>query len=278
MENTGVVSQYELFKKYELSEDLTTEIFSYCREKQITVFSTPSHQTDVDLLEKFDVPAYKIGSDDAVNMPFLRYVAKIGKPILLSTGMCTMSEVQRSVDAIIEEGNDQIVLFHCVTNYPTHVESVNLRAMQSMQAQFNFPVGYSDHTIGIDTCYAAAVLGASILEFHFTYDKKAEGPDHMLSKDYEDAAVLVRKVRELPILLGDGIKRPVTTEMNTRRNNRKGLVLTRNVKTGEKITPQNLEIKRPGYGIPCEFYCNVLGKTASRDLVADDVLTWEDIL
>ena len=106
MENTGVVSQYELFKKYELSEDLTTEVFSYCCEKQITVFSTPSHRTDVDLLEKFDVPAYKIGSDDAVNKPFLKYVAKIGKPILLSTGMCTMSEVQRSVDAIIEEGND----------------------------------------------------------------------------------------------------------------------------------------------------------------------------
>lgn len=278
MENTGVASQYELFKKYELSEDLTTEVFAYCQEKQITVFSTPSHQTDVDLLEKFDVPAYKIGSDDAVNTPFLKYVAKIGKPILLSTGMCTMSEVQRSVDAILEEGNDQIILFHCVTNYPTHVESVNLRAMQSMQAQFNFPVGYSDHTFGIDTCYAAAVLGASILEFHFTYDKKAEGPDHMLSKDYEEATDLLKKVRELPILLGDGIKHPAATEMNARRNNRKSLVLTRNVKSGEKITPQNMEIKRPGYGIFCEHYYNVLGKTASRDLAADDVITWDDIL
>ena len=278
MENTGFVSQYELFKKYELSEDLTTEVFSYCREKQLTVFSTPAHQTDVDILEKFHVPAYKIGSDDAVNIPLLKYVAKIGKPILLSTGMCTMSEVQRSVDAILEEGNDQIILFHCVTNYPTHIESVNLRAMQSMQAQFKFPVGYSDHTLGIDTCYASAVLGASILEFHFTYDKKAEGPDHMLSKDYEDVVALVRKVRELPVLLGDGIKRPAATEMNTRRNNRKSLVLIRNVKAGKKITPQNMEIKRPGYGIPCSYYYNVLGKTASRDLVADDVLRWGDIV
>ncbi|MCK4828170.1 N-acetylneuraminate synthase family protein, partial [bacterium] len=126
MENTGVVSQHELFKKYELSDELTTEVFAYCKEKQITAFSTPSHHTDVDLLEKLDVPAFKIGSDDAVNTPFLKYVAKLGKPILLSTGMCTMSEVQHSVDAILEEGNDQIILFHCVTNYPTHIESVNL--------------------------------------------------------------------------------------------------------------------------------------------------------
>ncbi len=277
MENTGVASQHDLFKKYELGEELTKDVFSYCREKQITAFSTPSHPTDVDLLEKFDVPAYKIGSDDAVNIPFLKYVAKIGKPILLSTGMCTMSEVQRSVDVILEEGNDQIILFHCVTNYPTHIESVNLRAMQSMQACFKFPVGYSDHTLGIDTCYAAAVLCAPILEFHFTYDKKAEGPDHMLSKDYEETDALIKKVRELPVLLGDGIKRPAGTEMNTRRNNRKSLVLTQNVKAGEKITTKNMEIKRPGYGIPCEFYYNVLGKTLSRDLDADDVLTWDDI-
>lgn len=278
MENTGAILQYELFKKYELSEDLTADVISYCHEKQIIAFSTPSHQSDVDLLQKYDVPAYKIGSDDAVNIPLLRYVAKIGKPILLSTGMCTMSEVQRSVDAILEEGNDQIVLFHCITNYPTHAESVNLRAMQSMRAHFDFPVGYSDHTLGIDTCYAATVLGAAILEFHFTYDKKAEGPDHMLSKDYEETVALVKKVRELPILLGDGVKRPVASEMNTRHNNRKSLVLTQNIRAGEKITPRNIDIKRPGSGIPCEHYYNVLGKTASRDLVADDTLTWEDIL
>ncbi|MDA3788856.1 MAG: N-acetylneuraminate synthase family protein [Desulfobacula sp.] len=277
MDNTGVVSQYDIFKKYELSEELTADIFSYCRENKITAFSTPSHPTDVDLLEKFDVPAYKIGSDDAVNIPFLKYVAKIGKPILLSTGMCTMSEVQRSVDAILEEGNDQIILFHCTTNYPTHFESVNLRAMQSMQSSFNFPVGYSDHTLGIDICYAASVLGASTVEFHFTYDKNAEGPDHMLSKDYEETEALVEKVRKLPLLLGDGIKRPAATEMNTRRNNRKSLVLTRNIKAGEKITTKNMDIKRPGYGISSEYYYNVLGKTVIQNIDADNVLSWEDI-
>jgi len=277
MENTGITSQYELFKKYELSSELSNEIFSYCRQKEITSFSTPSHPKDVDLLERFDLPAYKIGSDDATNIPFLKYLAQIGKPILLSTGMCTISEVQKSVDAILEEGNDKVILFHCVTNYPAPVESVNLKAMNTMQEYFSFPVGYSDHTIGIDTCYAAAVLGAKILEFHFTYDKKAEGPDHMLSKDYAETVDLVKKIKILKHMLGDGIKRPASTEMNTKRNNRKSIVVVRNISAGEKFSTQNIAIKRPGYGISCEHYYNVLGKTASHDISVEDVLTWKDL-
>lgn len=277
MENTGVLSQFELFKKYEMKEELTTALVNYCRKKQIAVFSTPSHPSDADALVKYDMPAYKIGSDDAVNIPFLKHVARLKKPMLVSTGMCTLSEVEKSVDAILEEGNDDIVLLHCTTNYPTHPESVNLRAMLSMQARCPFPVGYSDHTIGIDTCYAAAVLGAKVLEFHFTYDKKAEGPDHMLSKDFEETRTLIKKVRQLPILLGDGVKRPMPTEMNTRRNNRKSIVLTKDVSSGEKLTQQNIDIKRPGYGIPCAHYYEVLGKTASRDLKADAVLSWSDL-
>lgn len=277
MENTGVCSQYELFKKYEVGESLTAEIFSYCREKKITVFSTPSHSSDVDLLETFDVPAYKIGSDDAVNIPFLKVVAKLGKPILLSTGMCIMKEVENAVNAILGEGNDRLVLLHCTTNYPTHPESVNLRAMLAMQRHFPFPIGYSDHTLGIDTCYAAAAIGAAALEFHFTYDKKADGPDHMLSKDFYETAALVQKVRQLPILLGDGIKRPMPSEMITRRNNRKSIVLGRDVRAGEKFSVENIVIKRPGFGIPCEHYYDILGKTARRNLQAEDVLTWEDL-
>jgi len=278
MENTGITSQYDLFKKYELSEKLTSDVFSYCREKEITVFSTPSHQTDVELLEKLDVPAYKIGSDDAVNLPFLKFLAKIGKPILLSTGMCTIREVQLSVETILEEGNDQLILLHCVTNYPAHINSINLRAMQTMKNFFNFPVGYSDHAIGIDVCYAAAVLGASILEFHFTYNKQAQGPDHMLSKNFEETETLIKKLRELPVLMGDGIKRPAVSEMNTRRNNRKSIVIVKDIKANEKITDRNIDIKRPGYGIPCEYYYNVLGKTVSRDINADQVLTWDVLL
>lgn len=278
MENTGRVSQWELFQKYELDEATHRVVFEHARSRDLFVFSTPSHPTDVDLLEGLGVGAHKIGSDDAVNLPFLKYVARTGKPILLSTGMCTMSEVHRAVDAILEEGNDQIILFHCTTNYPTHPESVNLRAMVEMQRQFALPVGYSDHTLTTDTCYAAAVLGAHILEFHFTRDKSGDGPDQMLSKDPEDTAALVRKVRLLPTLLGDGVKRPMPTEMNTRRNNRKGLVTLRPIGKGEKLTPDNIGIKRPNTGIGGEHWYSTLGKTASRDLEGDVSLDWPDIL
>ncbi len=277
MENTGKASQWEHFRKYEVAEELHSAIFAHARSRGLFVFSTPSHPTDVDLLERLGVGAHKIGSDDAVNLPFLKHVARTGKPVLLSTGMCTLSEVRRSVDAILEEGNDQIVLFHCTTLYPTHPEAVNLRAMVAMQREFGLPVGYSDHTLGIDVCYTAAVLGAPVLEFHFTHDRNAEGPDHMLSKTVDEVTELKRRLALLPIILGDGVKRPMTGEMVTRRNNRKSLILTADVPVGGKISPANVDIKRPGHGIPCEHYWTVMGKTASRDLAADQVLSWDDL-
>lgn len=277
MPYTGVVPQYELFKKYELGEELTAAVVAHCRRQRVTVLSTPSHPTDVDRLERHGLPAYKIGSDDAANLPLIRHVARLGKPVLLSTGMCTMTEVQEAVDAMLEEGNDRIVLLHCVSNYPAPPEAVNLRAMTAMSERFACPVGYSDHTLGIDACHAAAVLGAAVLEFHLTHDKSAAGPDHRLSKDFGEAAALVAKVRALPLLLGDGVKRPAASEVATMRNNRKSLVLTAAVRAGEKITPMNVAIRRPGSGIPCRHYYTVLGKTAARDLAADDPLAWDDL-
>lgn len=277
MENTGRVPQHELFRKFEVDDAAHRAIFDHARARGITLFSTPSHPADVDLLEGLGAVCHKIGSDDAVNLPFLKYVARTGKPVLLSTGMCTMSEVERALDAIVEEGNDQVVLFHCTTNYPTHPEAVNLKAMVAMQQRFGVPVGYSDHTLGVDVCYAAAVLGAPVVEFHFTHDKKADGPDHMLSKTPEETAELVRRLRQLPVILGDGVKRPMPSEMNTRRNNRKSIVLIADVKAGGKIGPHNIAIKRPGTGIPCLHWYEVLGKTAGRDLSADEVLTWDDL-
>lgn len=277
MENTGIASQYDHFLKYELDETSHRQVFEYARGKGLIAFSTPSHETDVDLLEGLGVPAHKIGSDDAVNIPFLKYVARTGKPVLLSTGMCTMAEVERAADAILAEGNDQIILFHCTTNYPTHPESVNLRAMVSMREKFGLPVGYSDHTLGIDVCFTAAVLGAPVLEFHFTHDKAAEGPDHILSKTVDEVAELKRRLDLLPVILGDGLKRPMPTEMTSRRNNRKSLVLAAAVAMGAKLSPANVAIKRPGTGIGCEHYWNVIGKTAARDLAADEPLTWEDL-
>lgn len=278
MENTGVVSQHQLFKKYEVDETLHNEVFKYAAFKGLDWFSTPSHETDVDLLEKCGVGAHKIGSDDAVNLPFLRYVARTGKPILLSTGMCTLEEVRESVSAIQGEGNDRLILLHAITSYPTHPENVNLRAMQTLMKAFpQVDVGYSDHTMSPVASLCAVAMGARVIERHFTYDKKADGPDHMLSADPAEMKWLVDAIRTFEVMRGNGIKRPADSEKTTRRNNRKSLVAKKALKAGDRLTADNLAIKRPGYGIQPRFYEQVVNRTVGRDLDVDAVLDWGDL-
>jgi sialic acid synthase SpsE len=278
MENTGVTSQFDLFNKYAIDEQLHHEVFLYAQDKGLDWFSSPSHQSDVDLLERCGVGAHKIGSDDAVNLPFLRYVARTGKPILLSTGMCTLEEVRRSVDAILSEGNDRLILLHAITSYPTHPQHVNLRAMQTLMETFpRLDVGYSDHTVTPVASLCAVAMGARVVERHFTYDKAADGPDHMLSADPDEMKWLVDAIRAFEVMRGNGIKRPADSEKITRRNNRKSLVLQQTVKAGEHLTADKVAVKRPGYGIEPRFYEQVLGRTASRDLDADAVLDWSDL-
>lgn len=278
MENTGVVSQHDLFKKYEVDEALHHEIFKYAEFMELDWFSTPSHGTDVDLLEKCNVGAHKIGSDDAVNLPFLRYVARTGKPVLLSTGMCTLEEVRESVDTIMTEGNEKLILLHAITSYPTHPENVNLAAMQTlMQAFPQLDIGYSDHTLSPVACLCAVAMGARVIEKHFTYDKKAAGPDHMLSADPAEMKWLVEAVRNFEIMRGSGIKRPAQSEITTRRNNRKSVVLNRSVKAGERLTEQDIAIKRPGYGIEPKYFEHIVGRPVAADMGKDTVLTWNDL-
>lgn len=278
MENTGVTSQYDLFKKYEVAEDLHRDVFRYAEQKNLDWFSTPAHEADVDLLDKLNVGAHKIGSDDAVNFPFIKYVANTGKPIIFSTGMCTMEEVRESVHTMLETGNDRIILLHAITSYPTHPKNVNLGAMHALMREFpTLDVGYSDHTIGTTACVCAAAMGARIVEKHFTWDKKAEGPDHMLSADPAEMRDIVRQVREFEVMRGNGIKRPADSEKTTRVNNRKSLVVTTPIGKGEPLGRANIGIKRPGYGIPPKYYEQVLGRLTSRDLDHDEVLAWEDL-
>jgi N,N'-diacetyllegionaminate synthase len=278
MENTGVVPQHDLFRKYEVNEALHHDVFKYAESKGLDWFSTPSHETDVELLEKFEVGAHKIGSDDAVNLPFLRYVARTGKPVLLSTGMCTLEEVRESVDAIQAEGNAQLILLHAITSYPTHPENVNLAAMQTlMQAFPQLDVGYSDHTLSPIACLCAVAMGARVIEKHFTYDKAADGPDHMLSADPAEMKWLVEAVRNFEVMRGSGIKRPAESEKVTRRNNRKSVVLNRRMKAGERLTEQDIAIKRPGYGIGPKYFEQIVGRAVAADMEKDTVLTWNDL-
>lgn len=278
MENTGVVSQFELFEQYSIGEELHKQVFSYAKERGLDIFSSPSHKNDVDMLERLGCDAYKIGSDDAVNLPLLRYIAALGKPVIYATGMCTLDEVRESVDAMLAEGNEQITILHAITAYPTHAEDVNLKAIQTLKAAFpNLSVGYSDHTMGTTACICAAAMGAEVLEKHFTYDKHAEGPDHMHSADPQEFRTIVDAVREFEVMRGHGIKMPSKAERGTRINNRKSIVLCRDIKAGECIEEASVDIKRPGYGIAPKFFSQIIGRRTGRDLKKDDVLAWEDL-
>jgi len=192
--------------------------------------------------------------------------------------MCTLDEVRRSVDVILGEGNDQLILLHAITSYPTHPQHVNLRAMQTLMETFpQLDVGYSDHTVTPVASLCAVAMGAKVIERHFTYDKGAEGPDHMLSADPAEMKWLVDAIRAYESMRGNGIKRPADSEKTTRRNNRKSLVLQKAVKAGERLTTDNVAVKRPGFGIEPMFYEQVLGRIVYRDLDSDAVLDWSDL-
>jgi N,N'-diacetyllegionaminate synthase len=277
MENTKKISQYEYFKKYELSMELHREIFDYAEAKRLDWFSTPSHHTDVNMLESLGSQAYKVGGDDAVNVPLLKCIARTGKPVFLSTGMCTLEEVKESVRAIEEEGNKRIIIFHTVSGYPTHPKDVNLNVIKTlMQAFPQYVIGFSDHTQSPLASIAAAVAGAKVIERHFTLDKNAEGPDHMLSSTPEEMKYLVDSIRTIETMMGTGEKKPFGPEVVNRINNRKSIIAIKKIAKGEKLTSENIDLKRPGSGIAPKYFSEILGKTANKEINIDDILNWED--
>lgn len=277
-ETTGKTNQFEMFKSLETDKNLHVRIFEYSRKKGIEIFSTPSHISDVKMLEELGCSIYKIGSDDATNIPFLKEVAGFGKPIILATGMCTLEEVEHSVSAIMEAGCHDISILHAISLYPTHPIDVNLNAMLALKNRFpNIPVGYSDHTIGPTACICAAAMGAEIIEKHFTYDKNAKGPDHIHSSDPTEMKQIVSMIRDFEIMRGNGIKMPAIGEVVSRINNRKSIVLNRNVKTGERLTRDCFDFKRPGYGILPKDVDYAVGRIFAHDMSQDDVVMWEDL-
>lgn len=278
-ENTGVCSQYEYFKKYEISEELHKKIFSYAEEKGLDCFSTPAHRSDVEMLERLNVKAYKIGADDAVNLPLLKEVARIGKPVILSTGMCTLKEVHEAVDAVLSTGNRNLAVLHTVGNYPTAPKEVNLRVIETFKREFpDLVIGYSDHTLDVFSCICAAVMGAEIIEKHFTYDKKADGPDHMLSATKDELNYMIDRIREFEVMRGNGIKAPIGNEIIDRNLSRKSLITISSIKKGERFSKDNVDCKRPGTGIAPQYMEMIVGRRAAKDLAEDQILSWEDII
>lgn len=253
-------SQFEMLKRLELSEEAHVELIQHCRRKNITFLSTPFDEQSADLLERLGVPAYKIPSGEVTNLPLLAHLADKRLPLVISTGMCNLSEVEAAVDCVEKRGNSQIVLLHCVSNYPADPADVNLRAMQTMRTAFNLPVGYSDHTQGDAVGLAAAALGACMIEKHFTLDRKLPGPDHQSSLEPAELSAFIRGVRAVEAALGTGRKRPAACEIDTAQVVRKSLVAACDLPAGTVLTEDCVTSRRPGTGLPPGMRPHILNR------------------
>ena len=274
-------SQYELFKKYDkLSEDDWIELANYSSKLGIIFLSTPFFEEAVDFLYKV-VPAFKISSSDITNIPFIKYIARKGKPILLSTGASTLSEVSEAVNAIFKENNQDVVIMHCTLCYPTPYEYTNLNMIKYLKAVFpNCLIGYSDHTIPDESMLVltlAYLFGARVIEKHFTLDKTLPGNDHYHAMDPKDLRKFRRNLSLIQKIAGEYVKRPVNCEKSARKYARRSIVAKRFIKKDTIITEDDLEFKRPGTGIPPKFVHLVVGRKAKRDINPDEILTWNDI-
>jgi N-acetylneuraminate synthase/N,N'-diacetyllegionaminate synthase len=276
IETTGAEeSQREMLARLELGADRLAELRDRAAKHGLIFFSAPFDEASADALEALDVALYKVPSGEITNLPLLRHVAAKGRPVILSTGMATLEEVEQAVAAIRAAGDPPLALLHCLSAYPAPVEEVNLRAMDSLASRFGCPVGFSDHTLGIDVAVAAAARGAAIIEKHLTLDKTLPGPDHRASLDVAEFSAMVRAIRSVESALGDGIKRPMPSEADTRRVARKSLVAARALKAGERVAAGDLASKRPGTGISPAELSRVLGLRLTRDVAADEVIPWE---
>ena len=268
-------SQYEMLKRLELSAEQLHELKAYADSKGILSFATPFDMESVDFLYSLDVAAYKVGSGDITNLPMLKKIASMKKPIILSTGMSTLGEIEDALEAIESEGNDQVLLLHCTSNYPTNEEDVNLNAMNTMKLAFGLPVGYSDHTMGIEVSIAAVAMGAVVIEKHFTLDRNLPGPDHRASLEPKELKELVIGIRKVEKALGSFIKKPTESEIEVKNVAQKSIVASRDLKLGEIITADMLECKRPGTGIPPKLMNLVVGKKLKCDIEQDTILSFD---
>lgn len=274
---TGEGNQYAMLKQLELSLEDHIILKNYCQEQGIIFLSTPFDFASADLLERLDLPFYKISSGDITNLPFLEYIAKKNRPVLLSTGMSNLGEVEAAVETMLGTGNQDLILLHCTSNYPTVFTDVNLRAMLTLQEAFKLPVGYSDHTLGIEVPIAAVALGARVIEKHFTLDRTMPGPDHRASLEPHELKAMVEKIRNVEKALGNGIKRCARGEEKNKLVSRKSIVAGRDIQQGEVITREMVQFKRPASGLAPGEINLVLGKKAKRGLEKDEIITLNDL-
>lgn len=267
-------SQLDMLKKLELSQEDHQELMAYCKEKGIRFLSTAFDMDSVDFLHSLKLGLWKIPSGEVTNYPYLRKIAQYHEPVILSTGMCEMSDIEAAIEVLIKNGLsiDQITVLHCNTEYPTPFKDVNLKAMSAIGDKFGVKIGYSDHTEGIEVPIAAVALGATVIEKHFTLDKNMEGPDHKASLEPDELKTMISAIRNIEQALGTGHKKITESERKNIEAARKSIVAACPIKKGELFTEGNLTVKRPGTGISPMRWDEVIGLIAKRDFLEDQLI------
>lgn len=276
--NNSTESQLDMLQRLEISEDQHYELVAYCKTKNIKFLSTAFDLESLDFLKKLRIDLFKIPSGELTNLPYLEKIATLSDSIILSTGMSSLSEIEETVSVLRANPKAQITILHCNTEYPTPFSDVNLRAMNSLKEYFNTPVGYSDHTIGIEVPIAAVALGATIIEKHFTLDRTMEGPDHAASIEPEELKQMVVAIRNIEKALGSEVKQASSSEMKNIAIARKSIHLSRSMSAGEILTKEDFEMLRPGDGISPMNYHEIIGRTLIKSLPKGQKLSFQDFL
>ncbi|WP_430883968.1 N-acetylneuraminate synthase [Fusibacter sp. JL216-2] len=265
-------SQFDMLKRLELSADLHRVLIEYCNKKGVKFMSSPFDIQSLQLLVDLDVDFIKIPSGEIVNYPLLREIGLTKKPVVMSTGMSTLEDVELAIEVLRKHGTRELTVLHCNTEYPTPYKDVNLKAMNTINEVFGVPVGYSDHTLGIEVSVAAVARGASVIEKHFTIDKSLPGPDHKASLDPDELRALVSAIRNIEQSIGDGIKKPSLSETKNMIAARKSIVAKCNIMQGDVFSEENLTVKRPGSGLSPMMWNDVIGKVAKENINKDEMI------
>jgi N,N'-diacetyllegionaminate synthase len=267
-------SQFDMLKKLELDVETHKELITYCKQKDIIFLSTPFDHESIDLLSDLGLQIFKIPSGEITNLPYLKHIGSLSEQVILSTGMSTLEEVGDALNVLTNAGTlkENITVLHANTMYPTPMEDVNLNAMLTIQKEFGLAVGYSDHTLGMEVDIAAVVMGASIIEKHFTLDKTMDGPDHEASLEPEELKEMVTSIRNIEKALGSSEKKPSPSESSNIKVVRKSIIANQNIKKGDLLTDKNITVKRPGNGISPMKWDSVIGSVAIKDYKIDDLI------
>lgn len=272
--NDELESQLKMLEKLELSKEDHLVLIKHCKSKSIKFLSTAFDLDSMEFLNELKIDLWKVPSGEITNLPYLRKLGSLGKPVIISTGMAEMTEIDDALNVIISSGTkkEHITVLHCNTEYPTPMQDVNLTAMNTIKKVFNVSIGYSDHTLGIEIPTAAVALGATVIEKHFTLDKMMDGPDHKASLEPDELKAMVKAIRNIEEAMGTGVKQPSPSEAKNKPIARKSIVANKDISKGEIFNENNITVKRPGTGISPMKWDEIIGKSSSRNYKADDLI------